>query len=59
MLFVICNFMYAVSEKPEISKELEDIGNAMNDYYNRLSAIENVIKNWDPFKKANIHKHLT
>lgn len=51
--------MYAVSEKPEISKELEDIGNAMNDYYNRLSAIENVIKNWDPFKKANIHKHLT
>lgn len=51
--------MCAVSEKKEIPKELEDIANAMNDYYSCLSAIENVIKNWDPLKKANICKYLT
>jgi len=42
-----------VSEKQELSKELKDIADAMNDYYSHLSAIENVIKNWDPLKKVN------
>lgn len=42
------------SGKQEISKELENIANAMNDYYNGLAAIENIIKNWDPLKKASI-----
>ncbi|XP_011879967.1 PREDICTED: hydrocephalus-inducing protein-like [Vollenhovia emeryi] len=34
-----------------MSRELENISNAMNDYYNRLLAIENIIKNWDSLKK--------
>ncbi|KYN44368.1 Hydrocephalus-inducing protein [Trachymyrmex septentrionalis] len=38
-------------KRQEISKELETIADAMNDYYSQLSAIENVIKNWDPLKK--------
>ncbi|TGZ50588.1 hypothetical protein DBV15_08089 [Temnothorax longispinosus] len=46
-----------VSEKQEVPKELENIANAMNDYHSRLSAIENIIKNWDPLKKANTHQH--
>ncbi|XP_039306782.1 hydrocephalus-inducing protein homolog [Solenopsis invicta] len=40
-----------ILEKQEKSKELQDIASAMNDYYSRLSAIENIIKNWDPLKK--------
>lgn len=54
-IFVI---LYAVSEKQETSKELKAITDAMNDYYSHLSAVENVIKNWDPLKKVNIHKIL-
>jgi hypothetical protein len=46
--FILCNL-----EKQQISKELENIVNIMNDYYNSLSAIENVIKNWDPLEKVN------
>ncbi|XP_072764383.1 hydrocephalus-inducing protein homolog [Anoplolepis gracilipes] len=37
--------------KQETSKDLENIANAMNDYYSSLSAIENIIKHWDPLKK--------
>ncbi|XP_011690792.1 PREDICTED: hydrocephalus-inducing protein-like [Wasmannia auropunctata] len=44
----------SVSEKQEMSKELKNIADAMNDYYNRLSAIENIIKNWDPLKKDTL-----
>ncbi|KYQ52600.1 Hydrocephalus-inducing protein [Trachymyrmex zeteki] len=40
-----------ISEKQETSKELKAITDAMNDYYSHLSAVENVIKNWDPLKK--------
>jgi len=51
--FVLFIILCVVLEKQEISKELKDIADAMNDYYSHLSTIENVIKNWDPFKKAN------
>lgn len=54
----ICNFIWHLGSKEEISKELENITNAMNDYYSSLLAIENIIKNWDPFKKANIKNIL-
>ncbi|KAG5334606.1 HYDIN protein, partial [Acromyrmex charruanus] len=40
-----------ISERQEISEELKTIADAMNDYYSHLSAIENVIQNWDPLKK--------
>ncbi|XP_036144321.1 LOW QUALITY PROTEIN: hydrocephalus-inducing protein [Monomorium pharaonis] len=40
----------------EVSNELQNINNAMNDYYNRLSVIENIIQNWDPLKKNALFK---
>lgn len=35
-----------------MSEELENIAKAMEDYHSSLSVIENIIKNWDPLKKA-------
>lgn len=42
-----------------MSKELENIAKAMNDYYSNLSAIENIIKNWDPLQKVNVLEYPT
>ncbi|EFN85830.1 hypothetical protein EAI_16674 [Harpegnathos saltator] len=46
-------------EKREMSEELENIAKAMDDYRNNLSAIENIIKNWDPLRKAIFHAILS
>lgn len=40
------------SEKQEMSEELKNIAKAMDDYHSNLSAIENIIKHWDPLEKA-------
>lgn len=40
--------------KEFVSAEVKEIGAAMNRYYTDLSAIENVIRNWDPVKKSMV-----
>lgn len=43
------------SEKREIPEEPKDIAKAMDDYRSKLSVIESIIRNWDPFTKAIFH----